>query len=46
MPFRNSTFHNDYNKLKDEGNKFNPDILPIAFSVGCNFALNKKSKMK
>jgi hypothetical protein len=42
FPFRNTAFRNRYNELKDSGYEFNPDILPIAFSLGCNFALHTK----
>ncbi len=43
-PFRHSAFHNDYDGLKDAGYKFEQDILPVAFSVGVNFAINKNNK--
>jgi hypothetical protein len=44
LPFRNSEFHKDYDALKDAGYKFNPDFLPITFSVGINFGLSKKDR--
>lgn len=46
VPFRNSEFHNDYNILKQAGHKFQPDILPVAFSVGVNFGLVGKTHKK
>jgi hypothetical protein len=46
VPFRSSAFHSRYKELKDRGHKFDPDILPIAFSLGCNFAINKKEVKK
>jgi hypothetical protein len=42
FPFRNNEFHKDYDALKDAGYKFNPDFLPITFSVGISFGLSKK----
>lgn len=46
VPFRSSEFHSSYNDLKDAGYKFKPDILPVAFSAGLNFAINKKRRKK
>lgn len=41
VPFRSDTFHRDYDDLKDAGYKFKPGILPVAISLGCNFAIGK-----
>lgn len=43
VPFRNATFKRDYKNWEDAGSEFKPGILPIAFSVGCNFAIQKKA---
>ena len=42
VPFRSDSFHRDYDGLKDAGFEFKPGILPIAFSVGCNFAIGRR----
>jgi hypothetical protein len=39
VPFRNQAFHDYYQQLKDTGYEFKPGPIPIAFSVGYNFAL-------
>ncbi len=46
VPFRGSAFQNRYNALKAAGYKFSPDILPVAFSVGINFAINKLERSR
>lgn len=46
VPFRNSEFHKDYDALKAGGYEFNPDFLPITFTLGINFGLNQKSHEK
>jgi hypothetical protein len=43
VPFRSDSFKRDYDGLKDAGFEFKPDISPIAFSVGCNFAIGSKA---
>jgi hypothetical protein len=44
VPFRNSEFHNRYDELKNMGVEFNPDILPVAFTIGYNFSISSKEK--
>jgi hypothetical protein len=46
VPFRNSDFRNRHEGLKDMGLKFQPDILPVTFSIGYNFSvtMNKNKK--
>lgn len=46
LPFRNSDFRNRHEGLKDMGLKFQPDVLPITFSIGYNFSvsINKNKK--
>jgi hypothetical protein len=44
VPFRNSDFHNRYDELKNMGVEFNPDILPVAFTIGYNFSISSKEK--
>ena len=46
VPFRSADFHNRYNELKEEGYQFKPGVMPIAFSVGYNFALRNKSSKR
>ncbi len=38
LPFRNSAFREDYDKLKP---LLQTKILPVTFSIGLNFALKK-----
>jgi hypothetical protein len=44
VPFRNSDFHNRYDELRDSGVEFNPDILPVTFTVGYNFSISSKNR--
>lgn len=46
MPFRSSAFHDEYDALKDAGVDFNPDILPLTFTIGYNFLLGSKNSKK
>ena len=46
VPFRNAAFHQDYRIHKNNGTKFNPDILPVAITFGVNFAIKPKIKKK
>jgi hypothetical protein len=46
FPFRSAAFRNRYNELERQGYQFNPDILPVAFSLGCNFAFQTKTSRK
>ncbi|XZF14419.1 hypothetical protein ACTHGU_21765 [Chitinophagaceae bacterium MMS25-I14] len=40
VPFRNSSFQDDYDRLKNDPNiKFNNDPSPIAITIGFNFKL-------
>lgn len=43
VPLRNDDFHNRYNELKEEGYQFKPGAIPVAFSIGYNFALKSKA---
>lgn len=42
VPFRNKEFRDKYNALKDAGHKFDPDILPVTFSIGYHFGIGQK----
>ncbi|HEY6956793.1 MAG TPA: hypothetical protein VI385_16190 [Flavisolibacter sp.] len=44
FPVRNSDFHNKYDELKAQGVDFNPDILPVTFTIGYNFSVSSKAK--
>ncbi|MGZ3851842.1 MAG: hypothetical protein ACXVBJ_08845 [Flavisolibacter sp.] len=44
VPVRNSSFHDKYDELKAQGVEFNPDILPVTFTVGYNFSVSSKTK--
>ncbi len=44
LPFRSSEFHDRYDELKDAGYDFQPGILPITFTIGYNFSINKYKK--
>lgn len=44
VPFRNSKFDEQYNSFKDAGVQFSPGILPLAFTVGYNFAVKPGRK--
>jgi hypothetical protein len=46
VPFRNSEFRNRHDGLKDLGIKFQPDILPVTFTIGYNFPVAMKKKKK
>jgi hypothetical protein len=41
LPFRSSEFHDKHDELKAEGFEFHPDVLPVTFTVGYNFSINK-----
>ena len=43
-PVRNSDFHKQYDDLKAQGVDFNPDILPVTFTIGYNFSVSSKPK--
>src|SRR5215203_582000 len=43
LPLRSSAFHTEYDALKDSGVEFNPDILPITFTVGYNFSIGGRN---
>ena len=42
VPFRSSSFHDDYDALKEMGVKFSNGYMPIGFSMGYNIRLNRK----
>lgn len=44
LPIRNAQFQNDYEEMKDDGYDFNPDILPVTFSIGFHFGIGQKKK--
>ncbi|MEO6328165.1 MAG: hypothetical protein ABIO55_04500, partial [Ginsengibacter sp.] len=46
LPFRNSEFHKNYNDLKDAGFEFNPEIMPVTFSIGLNFGVSTNTNRK
>ena len=39
VPIRSQQFHEDYDGYKAAGMEFNPDILPVAVSLGIRFSL-------
>jgi len=43
VPFRSSAFHTEYDALKDAGVEFNPDILPVTFTIGYNFSIGGRT---
>lgn len=45
VPFRNSSFHDDYDNFRNRTYPISK-ILPVAFSAGVNFAIDKRTGKK
>lgn len=42
VPFRSREFHDQYDYYEDVGFEFRPGVIPIAVSIGYNFAIHRK----